>query len=336
MNRLLTELLKMIPSDTEERVERTKNRLNQPLREALRQEMGLLLNRYDADVEAVGRSAVRESASVRVRLVPGYPVSFHDRTFTDKHRLPALLGPWLPTLMQARDSLHHLSRDVIPWLQLDPEGEELTENDEAVTLLEASDFIERLIRVAQRVSVAKWILEVDEDILGVYWWTQPTWRSIQRGQPDDDSRDGHVELYWGVIGIVARVINVPIEDLTAVVLAHELAHAYSHLGTDIDGRRWRTDRFAVGDRELVEGLAQHYALAACRRIARFAPGCEKAYRALLPHQPSPYRVQEAWEQSFSKEAIRLALIETRRTGQHTLANFVDAMKRANLQLGLTR
>jgi hypothetical protein len=34
-----------------------------------------------------------------------------------------------------------------------------------------------------------------------------------------------------------------VEDLAAVVLAHELAHGCTHLGRDIDGRRWDVKAF---------------------------------------------------------------------------------------------
>ena len=335
MSRLLTELLEMIPSDTEERVERTKDRLNQPLRDALRQEMGVVLNRQELDSRTAARGAGRESAAVRIKLIPGYPVSIRERELSEEQRLSALLGPWLPTLVQVRDNVGYLRDLLVPWLERDRDGRKFTGDDEAFALAETSAFVEQLIRTAQQVSVVQWILEVNEDILGVYRWGQSSWRPAQQSlfEDADDVREGHVELYWGVIGLIARALAVSVEDLTAVVLAHELAHAYSHLGTDIDGRRWRTGRFATGQRELKEGIAQHYALAACRRIARFAPDCEKVYRVLLKYQPAPYRVQEKWEREYSKEAIRLALLETRRNGHLGLDSFVDAMERAEKQLG---
>ena len=49
-----------------------------------------------------------------------------------------------------------------------------------------------------------------------------------------------------------------VEDLTMVVPVHELAHAYTQLGADIEGRRWAVNAFARADIELKEGLAQYY------------------------------------------------------------------------------
>jgi|LauGreSBDMM110SN_4_FD.fasta_scaffold22649_2 hypothetical protein len=85
------------------------------------------------------------------------------------------------------------------------------------------------------------IFDIREDVLGAYYFRIP-----------------EIRLYWVVIGIVARAIGVSVEALTVVVLAHELAHAYTHLGHDIDNERWETERFARTELDIVEGLAQFY------------------------------------------------------------------------------
>jgi len=61
-----------------------------------------------------------------------------------------------------------------------------------------------------------------------------------------------------VIGVCAGWLGVPVEELAAVVLAHELAHAYTHLGRDVDGRRWEAQAFRDGEHAPKEGLAQYY------------------------------------------------------------------------------
>ena len=64
-----------------------------------------------------------------------------------------------------------------------------------------------------------------------------------------------IRLYWMAIALVAQMLAAPLDALTVVVLTHELAHAYSHLGRDIDGRRWETDAFAKTDLSIAEGIA---------------------------------------------------------------------------------
>jgi hypothetical protein len=75
-----------------------------------------------------------------------------------------------------------------------------------------------------------------------------------------------VNLYWMAIGFIAGVLNLPVEALTVVVAAHELAHAYSHLGKDIDGVRWNTQTFSETELGIVEGLAQYYTEIVCKAI----------------------------------------------------------------------
>jgi hypothetical protein len=53
-----------------------------------------------------------------------------------------------------------------------------------------------------------------------------------------------------------------------VVLAHELAHAYTQLGADIDGRRWAAPSFAKAETALKEGLDRALQLRRRRREQR--------------------------------------------------------------------
>ena len=58
------------------------------------------------------------------------------------------------------------------------------------------------------------------------------------------------------IALIAAMINVRMEDLAVVTLAHELGHGYTHLGRDIDGTSWDTSGFSKSDSAVKEGLAQ--------------------------------------------------------------------------------
>lgn len=90
---------------------------------------------------------------------------------------------------------------------------------------------------------------VHDDILGSY-------NPRPKGARYSESR---IEIFWGVVGLFAQVLGAPLEPVTAVVLAHELAHAYTHAGLDIDGVRWEASDFRRSELAIVEGLAQYYA-----------------------------------------------------------------------------
>ena len=113
-----------------------------------------------------------------------------------------------------------------------------------------------------------------------------------------------------------------VEDLAAVVLAHEaLAHAYTHLGRDIDGRRWEVQAFRDSDHALKESLAQYYTARVCRRLLAHAPGCHAVYEELLPHRPRAYQAQVPWLADFTPEEVRYAMIAVRREASASLAEF---------------
>ena len=162
------------------------------------------------------------------------------------------------------------------------------------------------------------IFDIREDVLGAYYFRIP-----------------EIRLYWVVIGIVARALGVSVEALTVVVLAHELAHAYTHLGLDIDNERWDTDRFARAELNIVEGLAQFYTQVACKRIGQRMPEALLAYQVLLAKQSGPYRAHLGWvrEHEQGGEIVRISMIECRSRGIVMSSDFLDAIGRHRMGIG---
>ena len=101
-------------------------------------------------------------------------------------------------------------------------------------------------------------------------------------------------LFWLPIGIFAVMNRIPIEAMTVVVLAHELAHAYTHLGHDIDGLDWRTDEFAGTHIAVIEGLAQFYTHIVGGNLSSLIPAAQTAFDTLLQRQHPIYRTHETW------------------------------------------
>ena len=95
-----------------------------------------------------------------------------------------------------------------------------------------------LLKQLDRLDAIKRIVDCQEDVMGAYFFRTP-----------------EIRIYWVPIGIIARLLGVPVDAVTVVVLTHELAHAYSHLGRDIDNETWSTDSFAKTDMDVVEGIA---------------------------------------------------------------------------------
>ena len=139
--------------------------------------------------------------------------------------------------------------------------------------------------------------EIDKDVLGAYFYEIP-----------------RIELYWIPIVLMAETIRASIEDVTIMVLIHELAHAYTHVGMDIGGRSWDTPAFAGSDRAVLEGLAQYYTCVFLTGIKDDQPNAIEAFNQLLRTQSPEYQTHKVWMEGDAvaqSEAIRLALLDAR-------------------------
>ena len=187
---------------------------------------------------------------------------------------------------------------------------------------------EDLLTKIRDVDPVKRILSVNRDILGIYRYKLP-----QRDGLFDQIRDpfsAHIELYWGIIRLVAQYLDKFVEALTAVV--HELGHAYTHLGADIDGHRWASLDFYNSDHPLKEGLSQYYTDLICLSHSEKVPQVYETYEALLERQPEAYRTHVPWTEKCSPEEVRFALIEIRRHGPGHLNTFEEVLDEAHHRL----
>jgi hypothetical protein len=127
----------------------------------------------------------------------------------------------------------------------------------------------------------KRVLLVSEDFLGVYEYDAKDLFEDQRAV-----NRATIRLYWGVIGLVSQWLGCAVEDLAVVVLTHELAHAYTQLGADIEGRRWAAPAFARSETALKEGLAQYYTGPGAEPPGTPLPRCAQGFP---PHAAQPAR-----------------------------------------------
>lgn len=278
-----------------ELVERTYKQWNNILRDYLRTETALRLS--------VGEDA----RSVPVRVVAGIPLPFADV-------LRELEGlEWLllhrPTILAAVDGTRFMAHQVERVRDALRDKAGPSDQNEIMRVQQTA---EAWLRELDQVKAVEKIVGIHEDVLGAYFFRIP-----------------EIRLYWVVIGITARALGVSAEALTVVVLAHELAHAYTHLGRDIDSERWETERFAAADLDIVEGLAQFYTSVLCRRLEQRMPEALKAYEALLAKQSGPYQAHLKWVKDDEQggEVVRVSMIECRSRGITAAAEFSKAIEK---------
>ncbi|MGE0128967.1 MAG: hypothetical protein AB7U82_12885 [Blastocatellales bacterium] len=300
----------LIPPDAEERVARAFKQWNQIVRGHIRSETALNLS--DGD----GRY------SIPVQVANGFPKRLAE--LIDRHHDPALwlliLGqPKISGIVEGAKFLLSNWDKLEQWPQL---PEEAKGGD--IFLNWTLDTANALQHIARAEKVRSQIKEIDEDILGAYFY------------PTDQNK--RIELYWIPIAMVAAMLDVKIEDLTLVVLAHELAHGYTHLGRDIEGALWDDSTFQETDLEIKEGLAQFYTEVVMEKLAEKTPGPKIAFERLLELQSGPYLVHRDWLEGNSRskgEAVRFTLVAARKRGVVNYDVWLKMLDDTDVSLGRT-
>lgn len=316
----LTELIARVPAAVEAKVRRVRDQANPALREALRAECRLVFRTPEESEQS------RAGAQVPVEVVPGYPVVLEQVAFPDDYERIMLLGRNRGLLEQARDGAPGLSRLREALLRLPEPGRWVSASGS--DLESVANWAAALLKVLDQHDPLKTVLAVSEDFLGIYEYDA---RSLFADEHAVNRAT--IRLYWGVIGLVSEWLGCDVEDLAVVVLTHELAHAYTQLGADIEGRRWAATSFAAAETALKEGLAQYYTDRVLRRLERRYSGALKVFLALLPGQPAAYRSHEPWVRDSLPEAVRRAMLEVRRWKEGYLADFNRRLAMAQKELG---
>ena len=309
----LDELLEHAPTQVMERVDQTCKRMNRPIREAIRKATGLTLN---FTPENGGSHTSPIMASVHVKVLPGIPAELEPIEFDDELQLLPLVMPFRRDLEIIHQRLPRLD-ELLGRIADTPKVSLFVANhDNPMPALR--DLIQHLLEIVDKADPVREILAVNSDVLGSY-------RAL-------DLR-GEIKIYWGIIWLVAEYLNLDLDALTCVVLAHELAHAYTHLGADIDGHRWDTEVFQRCETPLLEGLAQYYTWAVCQALEATLPGTRQAYERLLEKQPPAYHTHRSWIEGLSPEIVRLAMLEARRSEIDKIVDFGAALGRSIERLG---
>jgi hypothetical protein len=282
-----------LPPDAQESVERASERWRQKVR-----------NRLEAETR------LKLTDAVPVKVKDGMPIPFAKliQEFDD----PDLW--WLTARRElftvTHEGLAELSNAASiprPLLRTAGMDDSLQEPIERI-----SGVIRGLLESKKAEEFYQKLREIDHDILGAYFFNQP-----------------EVQLYWMVIAFFAARLKVRLEDLTIVVLAHELAHAFTHLGGDADGSPWETDSFADANLRIVEGLAQFYTERVVVSLANEQPGAQVAFDALLSMQSLPYTIFKEWthpSEPRRNEIVRTAMINTRTTRNTNYEIFRQALE----------
>jgi hypothetical protein len=316
----LEELLAKVPPEVEKRVKDASDEARRSLQDAMREECRLLMR--TPEESRLGKGG----AQVPIEVLPGCPRCILGLVFPDDYWRILLLSQHraeLEACLSGDSGLHSLKERLLDRVESAERAALLAEHLWA-NMQWARD---RIAEIDDADPVRR-IVGVDEDVLGAYIY------EVDPSSTDDKvPNKARIGLYWCVIGIVAAGLGCRVEDLTVVVLAHELAHAYTQVGADIQGRRWLASAFQSADIEVKEGLAQYLCERVLEQVQHRYPDASTAFHLLLEKQTFPYRIHKHWQGPRAPEAIRAAMLEVRRNRLGRLAEFEDRLNRASGQLG---
>lgn len=311
--------LSAVNADARNQVVQAKDKWNSRVRELLRNETGLKFLRNDfaenkpqeAEAKSENKSLPPADESLKkapIKIVDGFPPPL-------AHYFENIMGDADILLRrqdfeQARTTLEFAGNNFERLRQYNKKNES---DVSPQTLLNVSRFLEGLIIHTDEFNLIDRILAIDEDCLGAYFFRRP-----------------EIHIYWLPIAILAQSSPVAdIESLTFIILSHELAHAYTHQGKDIDGNDWNTEQFAQCDTIIVEGIAQYYTLQLCKRMRSHSLRFEKTFNWMLEKQSEPYTRFGKWIEknditAKSKqhgEVIRDVMMQARRKPIEDLREF---------------
>jgi hypothetical protein len=313
------DLLESVPPETEAIVRKTCGELKTRIQQQLRDGSRLRKKQKDRS----GNDNVRENVNVPVKVTSGLPEYLRDLQIAGDDPIAALIAQYRLVLARTRVGLGRVEK-LAANLRKIPEGLSLVaQRDTHVPPIIA--LLDDLLGRCEGTDLIHFILRINKDVLGAYFYPVRDSFAENKNLP-------RIEIYWQAIGLFAELLDVNVADLTTVVLAHEQAHAYTHLGGDADGHSWETGSFESSELELVEGLAQYYTQQIAEKLYPHSPGVKQAYECLLQHQPPAYQTHRPWVTGSTPEAVRSAMLEERRKPAGTLQSFNESLRHATKKL----
>jgi hypothetical protein len=313
-------LLHNVSPETEEIVKRSCRKLKSKIQDYLRRESRL----WKKQRNSTSKDRKKENVNVPVLVKPGVPEYLRHYQIEDVDPLATYIATYRSILRLTRHGLGCLE-DLVESLLPTPEGRNLV-NERHSNIPPVISLIDDLLASSSQINLVRLILSSGRDALGAYFYAN---------SPEEKARGEKVpriEIYWQIIGLVADELRVGVEDLTAVVLAHEQAHAYTHRGSDANGGCWDDRSFEKSDEGLVEGLAQYYTERIADNLSTDGSRCREAYDRLLEEQPPNYQTHRQWVTENNPEAVRLAMLVIRRHPIGKLEAFNATLRPENERL----
>lgn len=123
-------------------------------------------------------------------------------------------------------------------------------------------------------------------------------------------KDNRVEVYYVPLILFCQINNLPLEHAILTTLVHEMAHAYHHIGKDKDNVTWQ--KMSETDLKIVEGMAEYFTWLFVESYKNEHYRMEETYKCMFNCLGEDYKIFKTWIPFYSKEAIKSALLSTRK------------------------
>ena len=348
-----------LPSETESDIRATYKRTNPLIRNALRRDTGLQLGSTKGAIDD------RAHGVVRVAFSPGFPIGMDAKGNNERSKLPPKPNLLL-NLLQYRLVLSQTVKGIKAMCDIrsarEPEMNKLVKGKvEEYWLKAVGAAAEEILEKLDKPELANWLYgqrkrqdKISDDIFGTYAFIirAEVYGRLQDIYSVDDLQVvnwAEISIYWGAIALFAPLFECSPEDFSIVVVTHELAHAFTQIGADIEGERWPSRSFSRADVRVKEGLAQYYTHLVLERLSDAHHGqfgrAFEAFKKLQTFQPQEYKVhtelipKEAQESDRifgrsdrDQEAVRSAMLQFRRNRCTTWDQLVEYFKKERERL----
>lgn len=297
----------LIPKDAFGRIERAVRQANVSLRDHIRAETGLKL------------SDGTERLSIPIRVCEGFTGPFGDiiMRYPDPQLWWLICGlRQLGGIVEGTGWLLKRWSDLENWQHLPA-----TARGSGDAIKRTRDVAVELQKLVANPPIIEEIKKISVDYLGCYFYPP--------------GRAPWIEIYWMPIALLSAMLDLRMEDLAVVTLAHELGHGYTHLGRDIDGASWDTVGYAKSAPEVKEGLAQFYAEIVTQKLASRQPGAHETFTRFLEMQSGPYLAHKEWlkdQPQNRSETIRFTLLAARTRGIVKNVEWLASLAETNTKL----
>lgn len=119
-----------------------------------------------------------------------------------------------------------------------------------------------------------------------------------------------IEIFYIPLILFSQIKNVPLEHAILSTLVHEMAHAYHHQGKDKDNIIWHN--MSSTDLKIVEGMAEYFTYLFVETYKEQYPLMKITYDTMFNCLGDEYTIFKKWTEVYSKEAIKTALLSTRK------------------------